>query len=983
MALLDRLLDTVVQGHGCLAIITGEAGVGKSRLVREFTSVATEEHGFDTFVGVCRELDRDSPFAPFADALRQRLTEAGVDARDLLGPNSEALALLLPELQRFSGPALPPLSPEQEKRRCFEAVAALLRRLAVRQPLLVVLEDLHWADATTLELLEVLPRRLASTSVLLLLTARSDEPETAFEHCLAKLRRERLADLEVALDPLDQEEVGRMLAAMLPTPPSSSAIAVIHARTDGNPFFVEEIVATAPADSTFTWLASEAVVPRTVREAVLRRLEGLGQATQAVVNLAAVIGQRVDLDLLVAVSDLQQEEVLRTLETLVERHILVERPLPGAHLGGFSFRHALTRDAIYNRLLLVRRRALHRQVAEMLEAASQAAATPGGAADIGHSDLGYHFHAAQQWDKALTYAASAGDAARRLHATNEALVHYQRALDAAQALGSPRTAELDRHCGQCFALLGGFDAARQHLEAALQAARRNGDTALEQGVLYDLAGLYASCDYLQGKEYAQEALAKALAAQDPRLEALALNRLGNIYSNLLQMADARALHEDALQRFHALDDRWGVADCLDLIGMARYLSGEVAEARAAFAQAAAVFLELDDAERVASSVTSRGLYLAVLDGPCSTDAGPLGCRPDVEQGLRLCRDLGWRAGETYALVAVACLDLAEGKYRDALRNAESALTIAREIDHQQWQVISLLTLGLIAADFLDHRRALANFESALTIAQAVGSAQWIERLEAWVACCHGRLGDHRSADSMLATVLPSGPQPTTIGQRRALCTLAEIELARDNPKEALQLLERLLAGASGPRPAPLLLLRAKALMVLGRREEADDTLLEARRLAEEFGPRSVLWQVAASRAQLWRASSPSISTEETRLASAEVSALANAIRESESQQAFRRAPEVRPWAGRTGRQRTAAAASAPGGLTPRERDVVVCIAQGMSNKETARHLYIAEKTVEMHVSSSLGKLGFSSRVQLAAWAVAEGLVPAPQGHGSS
>jgi predicted ATPase/DNA-binding CsgD family transcriptional regulator len=747
MALLDRLLDTVVQGHGCLAIITGEAGVGKSRLVREFTSVATEEHGFDTFVGVCRELDRDFPFAPFADALRQRLTEAGVDARDLLGPNSEALALLLPELQRFSGPALPPLSPEQEKRRCFEAVAALLRRLSVRQPLLVVLEDLHWADATTLELLEVLPRRLASTSVLLLLTARSDEPESAFEHCLAKLRRERLADLEVALDPLDQEEVGRMLAAMLPTPPSSSAIAVIHARTDGNPFFVEEIVATAPADSTFTRLASEAVVPRTVREAVLRRLEGLGQATQAVVNLAAVIGQRVDLDLLVAVSDLQQEEVLRTLETLVERHILVERPLPGAHLGGFSFRHALTRDAIYNRLLLVRRRALHRQVAEMLEAASQAAATPGGAADIRHSDLGYHFHAAQQWDKALTYAASAGDAARRLHATNEALVHYQRALDAAQALGSPRTAELDRHCGQCFALLGGFDPARQHLEAALQAARRNGDTALEQGVLYDLAGLYASCDYLQAKEYAQEALAIALAAQDPRLEALALNRLGNIYTNLLQMADARALHEDALQRFHALDDRWGVADCLDLIGMARYLSGEVAEARAAFAQAAAVF--------------------------------------------------------------------------------------------------------------------------------------------------------------------------------------------------------------------------------------------EARRLAEEFGPRSVLWQVAASRAQLWRASSPSISTEETRLASAEVSALANAIRESESQQAFRRAPEVRPWAGRTGRQRTAAAASAPGGLTPRERDVVVCIAQGMSNKETARHLYIAEKTVEMHVSSSLGKLGFSSRVQLAAWAVAEGLVPAPQGHGSS
>lgn len=978
---LNHLLEQACSGQGEVMLIAGEAGIGKSRLVVEVTAVASKQ-GFQVLQGTCFEHDRSLPYAAILDLLRTFLSERSAqETAECLGATGSEIAKLVPELGSLLPDLVPApaLSPEQEKRRLFHALAQFVCQLAAKQPVLAVFEDLHWSDETTLEFLLHLGRRIESHRILLLMTYRNDELHPALPHFLAEIDRQRLA-AELVLDRLTQAEVDVMLRAILDLqrPVRREFLETIYRVTEGNPFFIEEVLKSLVAasgvhEATVEWdrqPVEHLAIPRTVQDAVRRRAAQLSPEARQLLVLAAVAGQRFDFTLLAELTQATGEQLVQQLKELVAAQLVVEESEER-----FSFRHALTRQAVYSQLLVRERQGLHQAIAETMERLSS------NSLEVHLENLAYHYYEGGVWEKALDYCQRAGDAARYLH-PNEALVHYQRALDAARALGSPRMAELDRRCGQCLALLGGFDAARQHLEAALQAARRDGDTALEQGTLYDLAGLYGSRDYRQGKQYAQQALALAARAPDPRLEALALNRLGNIYTNLLQMAEARALHEDALQRFQAIDDRWGVADCLDLIGMARYLGGEVAEARAAFAQAAAVFVELDDAERVASSLTSRSLYLAVLDGSCSTDAGPPACRADAEQGLRLCHDLGWRAGEAYALVAVACLDLAEGKHGEALRNAESALAIAREIDHQQWQVISLLTLGLIAADLLDHRRALASFDSALTIARALGSAQWTERLEAWVACCQGRLGD-QSAASMLATLLRRNSQPTTIGQRRAFHALAEIELAQGHPEEALQLSERLLAGASGPRPAPLLLLRAEALTALGRRQEADNALLEARRLAHEFGPRSVLWRVAACRAQLWRRSNAAINAEETRLAHAEVSALANAIPEGDLRMGFLRAPEIRPWAGPAGRQRTAAAVGTPGGLTPRERDVVVCIAQGMSNKETARHLFIAEKTVEMHVSSSLAKLGFASRVQLAAWAVANGLIPAPRGQGPS
>lgn len=670
LAALTELLAETARGEGRFALISGEAGTGKSRLVREFGSLAAGQ-GFERLVGTCSERDRDFPFAPVIDALRQRLAEAPDAALAVLGPQGEALAELLPELRPLvaNGFALPDLVPEQAKRRHFEAIVALLARLAAKQPLLLLLEDLHWADPTSLELLELLPRRLATARILVVGTARSDEPDCGAPRPLAELRRARSL-IELSLDPLTERGVAQMLAVLLPSPPSAALAGAVHARTDGNPFFIEELLATAPPGKALGWVLQAPTVPHTVQDAVVRRMEGLDPDARSLADLAAVAAPHVSIDVLRAASALPIDDLDAAIASLLDRRLLVEDR--GTGRTRLAFRHALTRDAIRERLRWPRRRALHRAVADAL-------ATGGGATD---GDLGYHFHAAEAWAEALPYAERAGDAARRLHATVEALGHERRALDAALALDAlhPHAADLHLRCGQGYGLLGDFDDARFHLEAALRLAHAGSaaeSAAVEVDALAALAALYASRDYREAERLGEAALALARAGGDQRREALAANRLGNIRTNLGRFGEGLALHEDALANFRALGDRWGSADSLDLIGMTRYLTGQLIEARAAFGQAAAIFADLDDPERTASALTSSGIYIAALDGACAIDASPAAYRVDAEHGLRLCREIGWRGGEAYAHVAVACAELGDGRYGAARDHAAAALASAR------------------------------------------------------------------------------------------------------------------------------------------------------------------------------------------------------------------------------------------------------------------------------------------------------------------
>jgi DNA-binding CsgD family transcriptional regulator/tetratricopeptide (TPR) repeat protein len=969
LAVLEHALAAAWAGTGQLAFIEGEAGRGKSRLISEFVSRA-ERVGALVIVGACSDRDRDFPFSPFVDAFRQWLASVNGNQADRLRPDLWSLSSLLPELaMSASDREGSPLPPEQEKRRLFEAIRSTLTRLATEssRPLLLVLEDLHWADSSSLQLLELLPRRLATTPILIVGSIRSGESNRDLTHCLGSLRRAR-AVTELSLAPLSGAAVDRMLEAMLPAPPPPAIARAIRSRTDGNPFFVEEIVAILPKRTDPRWLSGEGELPATVEEAILLQFANLEPEPATLADLVAVAGQSIHHVVLREAADLSEPELQRRLDPLLERGLLIESDEPGRRR--YAFRHALTHEVLRSRLPASSRRALHRRVRAALEQVSPSGATisPELAGEIG-----FHAHASAEWDKALIYAMAAGDAAWQVRAVVEALAHDRRALDAATSLHSEHEPELQRRCGAALTLLGSLEPAQVALETALRLARDRGQVEIEQATLADLSAFFASRDYAAARRYAESSLAVARQIGEPIRIGRALNRLGNVLTNQLQFDTGRALHDEALAIFERLGERWGSADCLDLIGMARYLAGDIVEARAAFGRAAAVFTELGDSERVASALTSRGLYLAMIDGACATSEGPDQYRVDAAEGLRLARELSWRAGEAYALVALACADLGDGLFGNARQMAELALRISEDIDHQQWQIIALLTLSLVDASECAIDSARDRLRTAAPLARSVGADQWTERIESWLAALKP-LAD-----------LPDAPRsqspPASIGQRRLSIAAVERALSERRFADAIENTNRLLRGAAGPRPAEMLRLHAESLAGLNLLDEADAAFLEARRIAEAVGPTCQRWQIAIGRSRLWEEQNPSIAAAELVLARSEIMALAESEPDTERREAFLRAPAFRQIVAPAGRRRTRDRAT-PGGLTQREQEVAQRITGGMSNKEIARDLSISEKTVEMHVSSGLGKLGFTSRAQLAVW-VARGELEAKNDTGEN
>ena len=253
---LDRLMTQSQEGNGQIALIAGEAGIGKSRLIREAKERVPQ--GTMILEGACFQTESVLPYAPVLDLFRNFLeTHPPEEIAQMMGTSAPQLLKLFPELIRDLPDLAPSESPnpEQEKRRLFQALAGALTELAQRGPLLVILEDLHWSDSTSLEFLLLLARRISAQPILLLLTYRGDETTPELTHLLAGLDRERLGT-EFELKPMSSPDVGEMLQAILDspqTPVSKDFLDTIFALTEGNPFFIEEILRalTAAGDISY------------------------------------------------------------------------------------------------------------------------------------------------------------------------------------------------------------------------------------------------------------------------------------------------------------------------------------------------------------------------------------------------------------------------------------------------------------------------------------------------------------------------------------------------------------------------------------------------------------------------------------------------------------------------------------------------------------------------------------------------------------
>jgi DNA-binding NarL/FixJ family response regulator/tetratricopeptide (TPR) repeat protein len=524
--LVERL-EWAASGRGTVLLLGGNAGVGKSRTVRELKREATMR-GVRIIEGRCSGAESSVPYAPLMDALRFRISRGeGAAVAKMLGPLRELLEPLFPQLK--GGPR----SDAHRTPEPFELIYGTFARLVAEDPMLLILEDIHWADQTTLELLHQLTHRAASLKILVVATYRSDELHSShpLRRLLGTLARERSADL-MELEPLSRAETADMLRCILGTDPDPSLESAIWRRSEGNPFFIEELLSAFTRDDA-TALNGDARarertrLPATVSEAILARVHTLSPTALETLSAAAVIGRTVSFDDLREVLGVDEESLVQVLEELVAHQLLKEETTSEDE--SYAFPHALMQEALYEAVISRRRRLLHRKAAAALER------KPSGRIPTRLDQLAYHFRLGGETERACEYSRLAGDEAVRLRAWDDAAAHYEHALALLESLDDDgtRAAELlellaDVAWHQSHVLAG-----RQHAEEALRLRRHLGHSEEAARLLRRLAALrLAERDHQGAAEALDEAL-KLLALRPESPE------LGPIYDDLGQLMLAR------------------------------------------------------------------------------------------------------------------------------------------------------------------------------------------------------------------------------------------------------------------------------------------------------------------------------------------------------------------------------------------------------------------------------------------------------------
>jgi DNA-binding SARP family transcriptional activator/KaiC/GvpD/RAD55 family RecA-like ATPase len=555
-------------GRRRLALLVGEAGVGKTRLAGRF---AADVHsaGATVLYGRCDEEPLRS-YQPFIEALRHELRHGGLVADPDAAHDLAELARILPEARPAADDApLPAHDPDTERYRLFEAVASLLRRATQRAPLLLVVDDLHWADKPTLLLLRHLLRHADPARLLVLglvrdVEIREDHPLTELT---TDLRRDGRFD-RLVLDGLSEREADALVAARLAAPPSAAFVRGLCEQTQGNAFFIEEAlralveaqVLEAGAEAQAAALESIGV-PDSVADVILRRLSRISERAREALTVAATIGPEFDLAILEAlVPAASPEGVIAALEEAMASGLIAE---VAESVDRFAFCHALARDAIYGRLSRTRRLRLHLRVATALEAAG---APPGA--------LAHHFFAAREVgaaQQAVHYCVLAGQEAAASLAYEDSAEHYRRALEAIAA--DPAADEAQR-CDLLLALgriqwrAGDAAARATYLEAAASARERAAAEQLGRAAL-GLGERYWEARAVNRRhaELITEAV-QGLPACDSTLRARLMGRMAENLHFTAEQDYGKQLSADAL----AMARRLGDPEVLAMALMSRHVA---------------------------------------------------------------------------------------------------------------------------------------------------------------------------------------------------------------------------------------------------------------------------------------------------------------------------------------------------------------------------------------------------------------------------
>lgn len=786
LALLETHLARALNGQGHVVLVQGEAGLGKTALVQEFARRAQAQHpGLLVAVGDCSaQTGAGEPYLPFREAIslltgdfeaklaQGRITVENVSRlKKTLAYSALVLLEVAPDLIEVFVPGgrivskaglkvggklgkavvgqttvqtrLKGITASKnalleagrtplDQEHIFEQCASFLVKLAAKQPLLIALDDLQWADASSLSLLYHLARRIDTSPILLVGAYRPEETGHGLaggQHPLEQVEAELsrlLGDISIEIDRADPAQSRWFVDAYVDSEPNQLGEqfrAALARHTGGHPLFVVELLRDLQAhgdlvkDAEGRWIEPVSLnwnkLPARVEGVVRARIGRLGKEQRETLTVASVAGLRFIAELVAQLRDVDARAMVRMLsEDLGRAQQLVEAEgierIDSRRLSSYHFRHHLYQSYVYQQLDEVERSYLHEDMGTALEGLYA------GHLDVIAVQLAWHFDQAGRSDQAVRYLRRAGELAAAAFAHEEALQHFNRALEltppadraarldlllareavhdwqgqrslqagdldelarlALEGSDLPTQARVRLRQANYFRLTGHYPAALEHVQAAVDLAGRAGDRLLEARS-YALWGriLLHTSQEAEAREWLELAGEMAAELGAAELEALSCYDLGHTYLANGHAKEAGAYYQQALALYNQNDDRKGQINCLLMLGAVQRQLGE-------YSEAVETYLE----------------------------------------GLAACRPLGWRHGEAFLLANLGNTWFSVADYAQAGQRHRAALEICRMVDDRQGEAASLDTLGLVAQFQGDLAAAQVSYRQALSIQQAIG-----------------------------------------------------------------------------------------------------------------------------------------------------------------------------------------------------------------------------------------------------------------------